>query len=188
MNKTTWSTKDLIKLFDLVCKNEGYTPRKIVIVYGRSLIKYSENDLYINIGGRGTYYTGWVKLMLPNTKLIYNYETGKHRRETLKFLDGEIVKRVAQVLAHEIGHNRGLHHKDMMRSRNINVDYIDGAVIHRNVKTKKNVDVIQKKYNNILKLMKQWESKAKRAETFLKKYRRQKNYYEKKYPARIKKD
>ena len=63
-NRTTWSTKDLEKIFVLCSKKYGYTPKKIIIYYSRK----------DGIGGWGTYGRGYVKIGLPHTKEIYNLQ------------------------------------------------------------------------------------------------------------------
>lgn len=182
-NKTTWDTKDLRKVFQLVCINEAYTPRRIIVVYGTRIIEYSKGNQRVGVSGVARIGSGWVKMKIPNSILIYeSNENHNIRVEKLTELNGKVIKRIAQVLAHELGHNRGLRHREMMRVSFINVDYIDGLIIHRKSKPKnKEKDPIKERYHNLLKKISQWETKSKRAKTYLKKYGDKRKYYEKKY-------
>jgi len=205
-NKTSWDTKNLQTLFNLVCKHEGYKPKTVIVKYGKMVRKDNDNDkcpfgnrLYnIRIGGLGGLGYGWVKLMIPNSILVSNWDKNgkfiRDQREKLMILDGTIVKKISQVFAHEIGHNRGLIHNVMKHSSDINVDYIDDLVIHRMVcNNKKNTDVITKRYNHTIIMTDKYKSKISKLESELKKtnktfkkWNNKKQYYEKNYLNKVK--
>lgn len=148
-NRTTWDTQELKKLFNLVSKNEGYYPRRIIVYYSRTH----------RIGGKGTVGYGWVKIGLPNIVTIYNNKTKKEEKTNLKILKWgkitytqpnrvdtmNIIQRIGQVYAHELGHNLRLRHKDMKRSNEINVDYLKGIKIHRSERSEKKKQKEQRK-------------------------------------------
>jgi hypothetical protein len=202
-NKTNWNTKELRKLFSIVCKNEGFTPEKVEVIFSKR--DYTQ-EIH-NVSGYGGLGYGWVKMLLPNKKSIVVRNNGESKviKETYKTLEGKIIKRVAQVFAHEIGHNLGLRHKEMIDSYIINVDYINGMIIHRTKKNKK--DIIINRYKNTIKNIDKWKSKIEmgkieiedhkleiegikneieRANKFVNKWEKKKNYYENNYKERVK--
>jgi len=104
-NRSDWDSKELKQLFTLVSEHEGFTPRHVVVEHSRTCWR-----------GLGTVNGSWVKISIPNW---------------LKTIEGNDLKTMAQVYTHEIGHNRGLKHRNMINAWSINVDYINGAIIHK---------------------------------------------------------
>jgi len=167
-NETKWDTRDLRKLFKMVAKHEGYEPHTIEVTpRGRG-------------GGRGGLGYGWIRISIPH-KYYMQGSDGRWEKMELQELSGEKIKRIAKVLIHEIGHNRGLNHREMDSFSNIDVSFIpDDFVIRRKREKKKpKVDIKQKRYQHVLELIKKNERKLKATKTRLKKLYQKKKYYEK---------
>jgi len=92
------------------------------------------------------------------------------------------ARRVAQIYIHEVGHNLGLHHKDMPLSVNIDISWLpDESVPLKAAKLQKpKPNVVEVRAIQAQKKLDKWQIKLKRAKTYVKKYRKKVQYYEKK--------
>lgn len=112
-NKSIWNTGDLRK-FLAVCfeqvgvEHTGY----IVEIVNRNNGKYW-------IRGLASYTQKCVKLFLPISH-EYSGSDGKTEYRDITELN---LKELAQVTLHEIDHTRGLHHKDMIKYRDIECEW-----------------------------------------------------------------
>ena len=107
-NETRWSTRDIRKLVVAGLKAEGqWGPGECYMVR----IRYSRRSG--GVGGWGFYNRN--SLMVAPPKLGDRPE-----------LPHGTVMEMARVLIHEIGHNTGLTHKDMVPTRQIQVPWAEG--------------------------------------------------------------
>ena len=158
INKTNYDTRYLRSLFIKCEKHEGtnYKYREVEVRYNRSC--------YHRVGGHAWYHSRFV-MKLP--------------REDAK------VRRVAQVYIHEVGHNLGLHHKDMASSFSIDVSWLaDETIPNKKLKPPKSKpNIVETRAKHAQKKLDEWNKKLNRAKTFVKKYRIKVKYYEKKMAA-----
>lgn len=93
-------------------------------------------------------------------------------------------RKVAQVYLHEVDHNYGLHHIDMARSSSITIDFWpDESIPLKQIKEKPKVNIIEVRATKARRKLDEWRCKMNRAKTFVKKYQRKVNYYERKMAA-----
>lgn len=194
-NHTDWDTKQLKKLTLEVCKKAGAKEWTYIYVYtgkgrgcchGRATLNGNRIWMYVPpLESRK-----WKPIYHPIEKVVVN---GKPEPKFLRFDKNNFeknkfpVKDYAQVLEHEIGHNLGLRHKEMMRVGNIDVAYVEGFAVEpkkKRPKSKPNRDLIQERADNAKKQLKKWELKLKRSKTFYKKWADKVKYYEKKLEER----
>ena len=126
-NLTKWDDKDLKNLCQKVIKHEGTEGHHIIIKYHKK-VWYSEQDRYVS--GQARINGTWIIMRVCKTKIPtnkYNQETQKieHSEREAKFP----VNSFAVVLMHEIGHNRGLRHKDMLSVSKIDSSFVNGLGI-----------------------------------------------------------
>lgn len=122
-NKTTWNTSELRRFFKLICQYECYSPETVEVVYARDSYSLFNTSAAAKVG------SGWIRMRLPNRQIIYKNEDGI--KKEIKELKGFRLKDIAQTFAHELGHNRGLVHRDMIEQTGINVDYTEDIAIIR---------------------------------------------------------
>lgn len=105
VNKTNYSNKDLRRFFIAGCKEYGAVTRRRVIevVYSRSGF----------ITGYAYYNSLLMRIRLPKDAEYLNKN----------------LKRAAQVFLHELGHNHGLHHREMVKSTTIETHFHEGMQI-----------------------------------------------------------
>jgi len=133
-NFTTWSSRDLCKLFTLICKHEGYFPNIIEVVNARKQVKN-----WAIISGIAVVDGSWVRMRLPNKVQVIEYVSGSDGKlraiippiGIYQKLYKDVIKKIAQIFIHELGHNLGLMHREMIDYKKINVDYVKGIIIHR---------------------------------------------------------
>jgi hypothetical protein len=114
-----------------------------------------------------------------DTKKSYAYDGGMHtRKEYLERKRRRLPYDVAWVFCHELQHIRGLRHKDICDSYDLEWTK-DMTIGIKTKKEKKATDVRIKRYENVLKHVKEAESKVKRWQKILKKWNTKKKYYEK---------
>lgn len=175
INKTNYDTRYLRSLFIKCEKHEGtnYKYREVEVRYSHSW----------RVGGYAYYNSRYIVMKLPkrHTIKISEYYTGKKREEE----QGAWSQRVAQTYIHEVGHNLGLHHKDMPNSSMIDVSWLSDELLPlKKLKaTKPKPNIIEVRANHAQNKLDEWNKKLIRAKTFVKKYRKKVKYYEKKMAA-----
>ena len=103
-------------------QHEGVDPKRqqLEIVYSRHHCRAT--DAYAGLGvGRP-----WIRMKLPPlTSMEVQYPTEENNGEWIKREEPVTFDSVlyATVLAHEIGHNRGLRHKEMMPIKELEKQY-----------------------------------------------------------------
>jgi predicted Zn-dependent protease with MMP-like domain len=171
-NETQWCMKDLRKLFAEVCKQMGETTKRIIEVR-TSKKRYGMSYYH----GLGSCSRNWVELRIPDTHCIVSSDG---RSNVLALEHPDSVK-IAQVLMHEIGHNQGLHHKEMENCWNINCDWANQFVINKKPKKLKVVrNLLAERSAFTAKKVKEYQSKCKRMQNLLRKWQRKQKYYAKK--------
>lgn len=119
-NKSIWNTGDLRK-FLVACFEKAGVEHKgyLVEIVNRCRGKYW-------IRGLGSYTQKWIKLFLP-----VNYETGSDGSAYYEDITELDLGELAQVTLHEIDHNKGLHHKDMIDFGNIECEWTKNYQINK---------------------------------------------------------
>jgi len=175
INETNYDTRYLRSLFIKCEKHEG-TNHKYRIV------KVIYHHTYW-VGGYAWYNSHSVVMKLPKRQTIKmtNYHTG----EKTKSEQGASSHQVAQTYIHEVGHNLGLHHKDMPSPLTIDVSWLPDELIPLKkpavATPKPNIGEVRAKHAQ--KKLDEWQKKFNRAKTFVKKYQNKVRYYEKKRAA-----
>jgi hypothetical protein len=87
---------------------------------------------------------------------------------------------VAQTFIHELGHNRGLKHDEMINSYSIDASWAESYQLRTKTKPPRPIieDIKSQRYQKTLAKIKELESKQKRITNLLKKYNKKKKYYE----------
>jgi len=132
---------------------------------------------YVEINhARGEYITGWgyyhrkvIQINIPKeidlTKLIN-------------------VRKLAQVTIHELDHNRGLKHKEMLPWNKLNVEWAAKYIIEtEEPKVKPRQDKSAKREENARKKVDEYKKKIKRYQNLLKKWNKKVAYYDRKHKA-----
>lgn len=170
-NKTNYKTKDLRKLFLECMKREGVQNCYVKVKYSRKS--------YIN--GYAWYNSYNVVMFFRKTKIFHiagSNGTEYKRREITELTPEEIV-RTSQVFIHELGHNRGLRHDEMVSSFNMDCSWTNEFQIRTNEKKPKpKRNLKQERYEHSQKKVKQLTTKLKRNQTLLKKWKKKVRYYE----------
>jgi len=155
-NKTNYDTNFLRKLFIAIEKHDG-TNHKYREV---EILKTSRKCVH----GKAWYNSRYVNMYLPNDVTS---------------------QQIARVYIHEVGHNLGLTHVEMVAIGSIDVSWLpDEMVPLKKPKLEKpKPNIIEVRTAKAQKKLKEWTRKEKRAKTFVKKYRQKVKYYEKKMAA-----
>jgi len=161
-NKTDYNTQFLRRLFMVCEKHEG--------TEGKGRVVMVEKTWRAGIHGKAWYNSGFVTIYLP---------PGKY---------GPHSSTLVQIYIHEVGHNLGLHHKDMIDWWSINTSWLPNDLncpiplkVSKPPKPKPNI--VEVRTAKAHKKLDEWEHKLSRAKTFVKKYRTKVRYYEKKMAA-----
>jgi len=121
INKTKWNTKDLRKLIIKVLEHEGLSKKRTIeIVYSKQrkyyLPKYT---------GIASLYRNWLRIRVPKP-IVKHWKMSNDG----KIIETEIeykfdVQKFTKILIHELSHNQGLIHKEMLKLNDIDVSFIE---------------------------------------------------------------
>jgi hypothetical protein len=113
-NYSSYNTSDLKKLAKLVLEHEGVWPPPergfYSLVFKNGRTNYSR--------GEARFHQPYITMWMPSRKSLNG--NGK--------LSENQIKTFIQVFMHEIGHNRGLKHREMMKWWKLDTDWYDGSL------------------------------------------------------------
>ena len=154
VNDTKFDTMQLRKLMRAICKASGLDePHVCGFEYSRSVCWH----------GLGSLGSKWIKIFVP--------------RQLKSFVGFDC----ADLIIHELRHNTGLSHKDMHDNTD-DMDLTEANAMVVNEKPEKPHVIVDKKrvrYERILVLVQEKESRIRRLKNQLKKLYKRKRYYEK---------
>ena len=157
INKTDYATKDLKKIFMACERFFGSNSKTRIVtvvkchrgVHGRAFLKSNRLTMKFASAYSGRVFNGngeWVDYATP-TPLSSHH--------------------IAKVYLHEVEHNHGFRHKEMIKWWNYKIDFIeDYGVLPKG--EKQHEDKFEKEIDSINKKIKQWSSKRTRAEKAIK--------------------
>lgn len=173
-NATHYSGVDLRRLIRAALVHEGVNPKRyrveVCYRHGRTNRGF--------VGGLGSYVSPWLRLKVPK-------------------VDGDMppsmVREVAQVVAHEVAHNRGLRHREMICDHRYDLGWIDTAKVpfvirRRAARVAERPPLQQVRAERATSKLSEWERRAKVAAAKVKHYRAKVRYYERALAARQPKD
>lgn len=159
-NTTRWRTSDLRRIFRAALKAEGLTEREaaryVDVAPGRRCVR-----------GCATITGTWVRMTVRNPL------PGETE------MPADKLDRFAQVFVHEIGHNAGLRHEDMVDWYTIKVPWTVGMEVRveePKPKVKRNLQAERRAHAE--KKLAEWQKKAERAKRLAKKWAGKVRYYE----------
>jgi hypothetical protein len=165
-NLTNWRTDLLAALIRRVAQDE-LTPEQVKTLH--VTVKWHKANW---IGGYARYNSTSMALKLPRTDTLDPVE-------------------VAAVIAHEMAHCRGLHHRQMKGNRyqykpgwRDRYRYAAEYPLERKPVTVKRKPGDEQKFIHCLVMVTRWKTKVKRAATGLRQWTRKARYYEKKMAAK----
>ena len=164
-NKTHWDGRALRKLCIKAIKNKGsHKTHWITIDYNKSL-RYR---------GKAVIYGSDIWMYVPRPTRSWKWNVPR----TLGF----DPVRFCRVLEHEIDHNLGLRHKDMIMDISmLNCDYAKDVYVSARIKQPKaKPDLVMQRYQRAVANLKTARTRYKRATTLLKKWESKVRYYKKK--------
>jgi hypothetical protein len=180
-NKTWYRTSDLRKLITAALKAEGQWDD-----WGRWMVNVTYSRAPTRISGWGYYNCRHImSLHLPKTPVGKGGPSDD--------LPADMVVIAAQVLVHEIGHNIGLRHEDMVDHRGIAVPWAEGLQVRRVVSTKKatldervsaRAKHVDAKVLEIEKKLETVKTREKKLRGRLREWKRKQSYYLKKAAVR----
>ena len=173
INKTKWNTKDIVRLIRRVAQDELDTGQ---LRYARIKIKHGKSRRVELPGYGGCCVYG--SMISPNVWMTIELP--------LKATEIDSVL-VAKIIAHELGHSKGIRHRDM---HNVRYGWTPGwreyhayglqyPIRLKPVKTKPDkIDVLQKKRDRAASMVSKYETRIKRHTTILRRWQKQARYYE----------
>jgi hypothetical protein len=173
LNKSKWNTKDIARLIRRVAQDEIEPGH---LKHARVKIKHGKRREVCKPGYGG--YCAYGSMIRPNVWMAIE----------LPAKDTEIDSvLVAKIIAHELGHSKGITHRDM---NNIRYGWKDGwreqyayaseyPIRPKPVKAKpEKIDLVQKKRDRAVAMVSKYESRIKRHTTILRRWQKQARYYE----------
>lgn len=151
---TEWNTKDLQKLMNECIRREGVENNR------RIEIEYAKHS-WESYSGRAWVNSNWIKMIVPRP--ITKGWIDKEYRPKETIFDAE---KFAKVFIHELGHNRGLRHEEMINwsevdaswTKDFKVGLKDGLKIEKKDRTEidKKVEEINKNIEKIIEEYNYW--------------------------------
>lgn len=183
-NATPYRTADLRALVLAALRAEGIEASGYIVEVGASkrqprrrwddeLKRWvpDDRDAPYRFSGLGMLNRRWFRLGIP--KAVYARD-----------LAPEEVKRLAQIAVHELGHNLGLRHADMVGSFGIPVPWADGLAVRlAEVKPAPRRDLQAERAERARAKLEEHERKLRREQKLVRKYRAKVRYYERRRTA-----
>jgi len=171
INKTGWDTHDL---------------RKFVLAGLKAEVgKWYNYTVTIANAAVNTYYVGWGWYNQNKMKLVLPPVDDRAYTFSRLFLTSEQIIRIARTLAHEVQHNKGEHHRGMVKSRELPVEWAytlvtNGFRINRAPQPtpKPKRDIQAERQAHAEKMLAKHESDLKRKQKLVKNWRTKVRYYE----------
>ena len=170
-NKTKWSTRQLRALMTEICRASGLDEPSLVIF---------ENSRNVCFHGLASLYSRWIKISIPREPM--RWVAGSDGRTHVIPQESLSGKDMADLIVHELRHNTGLRHKDMLdNTGGMDLSKAEGMVIEKAGEKPKPTmeDIKKKRYERTLERIGYNERLVKRAGNRLKKLYKRKRYYEK---------
>lgn len=169
-NKTKYQNRDIRRIVSTVMKEYWRTHTKpervsITCIYRRVRDGFC--------GGYAYYNSGVVVL-----KISKDADRVHSCRK-----DDDPAMNIARTLLHELCHCRGLKHGDMAKDETFNVEYVRGFFLRFRQEPKPKERTDEAKIIQLYDRKKRWFTKAKRAETAIRKINKSLHYYERKMAA-----
>lgn len=162
-NKTAWNTKDLKRLINRTMKEVGVgNNRTIEVVYSKCNW----------VTGLATLTGRWVKMRVPKDESIEPafYST-----------------QFAKVLTHELHHNLGLQHKEMVDHQDIDCSWAsEYKVGMKEPKVAVKEPLLVRRYNHAKQMAREKQEAVKRNQRMFEKWSNKVRYYEKKIRSELK--
>jgi hypothetical protein len=155
-NKTNYNTLELRKYFTIVADIVGVEKTGYLIYVNRVKTRRQR------VLGKGWIGARCIKLYLQKDK--------------------QDIPTLMAIIEHELYHNLGNMHKDMICNHYINIKKWEqsySGFISEEVKTKKVINVKQLRYERVLMNLTNYSAKLRRIERLVKKYESKKKYYDK---------
>ena len=176
-NKTEWSGRELRKLFLAALKAEGAgNAKRCYNIH----VEYRTSPCYtLGVTGMARLDGSTIWMYLPTPARLASHLYPSSAEPCYETKD-KFVKQVAKVFVHELGHNLGLKHKEMVRVSSIDVSWSAGMVLtHKRPapKVKKDLQVVRSE--NAKRHLAEHEKKLKREQGLVRKWRKKVRYYEK---------
>jgi len=173
-NTTHYRTDDLRRLVSAAIKAEGLSSRNYLVEFvpGRTSC----------VRGWGYYYRKHIRIMIPTTHTLRDETTGRYRRVRRPCFANVI--QAAQVIVHELGHNRGLRHDEMRRLSTLNVSWCAELSIRAATVVTHRRDVVGERATHAVEMLGRWAKRRKAAEQREKHWRSKVRYYERALAAR----
>jgi hypothetical protein len=176
-NRTEWSTKDFQKLMNECVRREGMDNHRTVI------IEYSKR--FCTTHGIASVNGNWIRMFV--LKPVVEYNEGSEIKKKLREFDSVLF---AEIFTHELGHNRGLHHEDMIKLSDMDMiwakefkinlkeglKFENGKIVSAIPKEPRNLKT--ERYEHALRMMKEKEQSLRRNQSLLRKWRCKVRYYE----------
>lgn len=90
------------------------------------------------------------------------------------------VKRFVQILIHELHHNLGLRHNEMVRSSTIDTSWTDGFQVEKKIPIQaEKVPLIKKRYDHAVRKLEEKERQLRRIQMAYNRWNTKVKYYEK---------